>query len=121
MNIRFRPAFTGLALAAALLLSACAGVPAQFAPATVTDRSQVDLTQGRKISATSSGMQLLFLIPIGVNARHATAYKELVKEAGDGLLADVTVTEGWRYAFVGTVYTTTMEATVYPRVAAAKK
>src|SRR5882724_9276460 len=96
--------------AVAAVLAGCAGVPADFTGHSVTDRSQVDLSQGRKISATSSGFQMLLFIPIGVNKRHVTAYNDLVEQAGDGVLADVTVTEGWRYAFIGTVYTTTLEA-----------
>lgn len=112
---------SALVLASALLLSACAGVPADLSGRTVSDRAQVDLTKGRHISATSSGFQLFFLIPIGINSRHDVAYKSLLEEAGDGLISDITITEGWRYGFVGTVYTTTIEATVYPKVAAAPK
>jgi hypothetical protein len=109
------------AVVASAMLSGCAGTTANFASRSVTDRSKVDLSLGKKISATSSGFQLLFFIPIGINTRHITAYNALLEEAGDGVLADVTVTEGWRYGFVGTVYTTTMEATVYPRLTAAVK
>jgi hypothetical protein len=108
---------SALVLASALLLSACAGVPADLSGRTVNDLGQVDLSKGRQISATSSGFQLLFFIPIGINSRHDVAYKSLLEEAGDGLISDITITEGWRYGFVGTIYTTTIEATVYPRTA----
>lgn len=109
------------AVAAAALLAGCAGTPANFAPQSVTDVAQIDTTKGRKITSEASGFQLLLLIPIKINGRHADAYKGLVDQAGDGVLADITVTESWKYAFVGTIYTTTMEATVYPRTGTVTK
>lgn len=112
-----RSSFTkGLAaLAASAVLAGCAGVPVNFSERSVTDRAQVESKQGRKISAKASGFQLLLLIPIAVNGRQSNAYEALLKEAGDSVLTDITVTESWTYAFVGTIYTTTIEATAYPR------
>jgi hypothetical protein len=106
-------------LLVSLVLFGCAGQ--QIKIASVTDQTQIDKTQGRKISASASGFQLLLLIPIAINGRHESAYRDLLAQAGDGVLADVTVTESWSYAFVGTVYKTTMEATVYPKLKALVK
>ena len=105
------------ALAASALLAGCVGVPVNFAERSVTDRGQVDLAQGKKITARASGFQLLLLIPIRINARQSNAYEELLAQAGDSVLSDITITESWQYAFVGTIYTTTIEATAYPRLA----
>jgi hypothetical protein len=121
MKSNSRGTLAAIAAAATLLLSACAGTPVDFSKRSVTDRSQVDLAKGRKITAAASGFQLLLVIPIGVNGRQESAYQSLLELAGDGVLGDITVTESWTYALVGTVYTTTMEATVYPSAAAAKK
>jgi hypothetical protein len=106
-------------LVAASLLAGCAGTPVKIA--SVQDRAQVDLTKGRQISASASGFQLLLLIPIAINGRHEAAYRDLLAQAGDSVLADVRITESWRYAFVGTIYTTTMEATAYPKIVAPAK
>jgi hypothetical protein len=121
MSMNFHRIAAAATVACAVLLAGCAGTPANFAPKGVTDVAQIDTTKGRKISSEASGFQLLLLIPIKVNSRHVDAYQGLVDQAGDGVLADITVTESWKYAFVGTIYTTTMEATVYPKVAATAK
>jgi len=105
------------ALAAAATLAGCAGAPVNFSQRSVTDRAQVDVKQGRKISAQASGFQLLLFIPIGINGRQANAYEALLKEAGDDALSDITITESWSYGLVGTVYTTRIEATAYPKPA----
>ena len=115
MTTNFKNALA--ALLVCTLLSACAGVPIDFKGHSVTDRAQVDLSKGRKISAQATGFQLLLLIPIALNGRQAAAYEDLLAQAGDDVLSDITVTESWRYAFVGTMYTTTIEATAYPRAA----
>jgi hypothetical protein len=107
------------ALIASSLLFGCASPLTKIA--SVTDRTQVDLSKGRQISASASGFQLLLLIPIGVNGRQESAYNELLAQAGDSVLADVKITESWKYAFVGTIYTTTIEATAYPRISASAK
>jgi len=111
---RFHRVAAALAIAAAL--AGCAGVPANFAPRAVTDRAQVDLTKGERLTAKASGFQLLLFIPIGINGRHAAAWQALLDQAGDRALSDITITESWQYGFVGTQYTTTIEATAYPRV-----
>ncbi|PAT00008.1 MAG: hypothetical protein BSR46_05260 [Candidatus Dactylopiibacterium carminicum] len=60
-------------------------------------------------------------IPIAVKGRLNNAYDNLLEQAGDRLLTDVKVTESWSYGFVGTVYTTTIEATAYPKRTATEK
>ncbi|MBC7957005.1 MAG: hypothetical protein H7Y33_14185 [Cytophagales bacterium] len=61
-------------------------------------------------------------IPIAINGRQSNAYAALLKEAGDdSVLSDITVTESWTYALVGTIFTTTIEATAYPRSTAPGK
>lgn len=72
--------------------------------------------KGKEISATASGFQLLLFIPIEINDRHKRAYDLLKAQANDGYITDVKVQESWSYAFVGTVYTTTITATVYPKI-----
>lgn len=71
--------------------------------------------KAREISASASGFQLLLFIPIDINDRHEKAYQLLKAQAGGGYIADVKIKESWTYAFVGTVYKTTLSATVYPR------
>jgi hypothetical protein len=105
------------ALATSLLLAGCAGAPVNFTGRSVTDLSQIDTTKGERISAQGSGFQLLLLIPIGINGRQAAAYDALLEKAGDRVLSDITITESWKYGFVGTTYITTIEATAYSRVA----
>ena len=71
--------------------------------------------KGREISASASGFQLLLFIPINVNSRQNTAYALLKDKADGGYITDVKVKESWYYAFVGTVYKTTLTATVYSK------
>jgi hypothetical protein len=114
-----RPAFSRFAaVAAAVFLVACQGLPVDFTGYTVTDRSQIDPYKGQRLTAEASGFQLLLFIPFNINDRHQRAFEQLRREAGNRLLADVTVTESWQWAFVGTVYTTRIDATAYPRKAA---
>ena len=103
-----------LLLSLTLLLSACAGTPVKLGNVSALD--QIDTSApGEKLTASASGFQLLLFIPISVNSRQSSAYAQLQEQAGDRLLTDVKVTESWRYAFVGTLYTTTIEATAYPK------
>lgn len=107
------------AVLAGLLLSGCQGVPIDLAKRAASDRSQIDPQKGRRISGEATGFQLLLLIPIAINGRYRNAYENLLREAGDDLISDITVTESWQWAFVGTLYTTKIEATAYPRKGAA--
>jgi hypothetical protein len=93
------------------------------APITIRNAAQqpVNVDQGRKLSASGCGFQLLMFIPIGVNGRAERAF-ESIKEMADKntVLADVKIRERWNYAFIGTVYCTDIQAVAYPlRTAAA--
>ena len=77
--------------------------------------ANVDLTQGRSIEGKSSGFQLFLFIPIGVNDRHETAYRRLKQAAGNNYITDIKIKESWTWAYVGTVYHTTLSATAYQK------
>lgn len=74
-----------------------------------------DRTQGRTVSGSASGFQLLLLIPININDRHERAYESLLAAAAGDVVTDVRVQESWTYALIGTVYKVQMDAMVYPR------
>ena len=94
------------------ILSACSGAPVKLGPEVDV---KYDSTRPRQISAEECGFQLLLLIPIRANSRAVRAYQALKVQAGEDYIADIKITERWTYAFVGTVYCTTMEATAYPK------
>jgi hypothetical protein len=97
-----------------LWFSGCAGKPITFK--SVDPKSYEDVKdKGRTITASASGFQLLILIPIGVNDRHAQAYEELLEKANGDYITDVKIEESWAYGFVGTSYKTTITATAYPK------
>ena len=110
--------FCTKAATAALLacfLAGCAGTKVNidsYVP------QNVDRTGGKTVKGSASGFQLFWLIPISINGRQARAYEELKRNAGNAYITDVKIMEGWRYAFVGTVYVTDFEATAYPKDAA---
>jgi hypothetical protein len=101
----------------AITLSACSGTPVHFNDVTAAD--QIDLTRGEHLSSSASGFQFMLLIPIAINGRQNRALEEIREQAGDRALTNIKISESWRYAFVGTVYTTTIDATAYPRINAA--
>ena len=94
-------------LAAALLLSACAG-----APVALGTRVNGPTPTGvqRTIEAKACGFQLLIFIPIGINTRAERAYQELEAKAEGDFITDVQVQEKWTYGFVGTQYCTVLRA-----------
>lgn len=98
-----------------LILAACSSQPNAIGVKQSYDRNQYDLSKPRTVSVTASGFQLFLLIPISTNSRFERAYSQIQRQAGDGLIGDVKVTESWSYAFVGTIYRTTLEATIYPK------
>ena len=103
-------------LIAVFSIAGCVGKPIKFKTADKQlDTAKIDLTMGRSISGSASGFQLLLLIPISINDRHERAYEILRGQAGNDYIANVKIKESWTYAFVGTVYTTTIEAVAYPR------
>ena len=97
----------------AVSLSGCVGEVMRVGP--VTDMGSIDRTRGRRISAQATGLQLFAVLPIGTNSRHAEAFEDLREQAGNDVIADVSLRESWYYAVFGTVFTTAMEATAYPR------
>lgn len=99
------------------LCAGCAGNPIRVGELDRDfDRSKIDYTKPRYLTASSSGFQLLLVIPIGINERQQQAYQLIRAQAGSDFITDVKIKESWTYAFVGTVYTTTIEATSYPRM-----
>ena len=104
-----------LAILAFFILTSCSGVPIKFGNHEKDFNARsVDFTRGRDISATASGFQLLLFIPININDRHERAYQLLRAQAGDNYLTNIKIKDSWTYGFVGTVYTTRLEGTVYP-------
>jgi len=103
------------AILALIIFSAgCAGKAVKFE--SIADQAY-DASKGREVEVTKKGFQLFLLIPIMTNSRQARAYQALCNIAGDDyVITNVRVQEYWRYAFVGTVYGTTMRATLYPKI-----
>lgn len=105
------------ALAVVSLLAAglcgCVGETMRLGP--TPDATRINPPMGRHIKAQASGFQLFWVLPIATNSRHARAMESLREQAGNDNIADVTITDAWYYAVVGTVYTTRMEATAYAR------
>lgn len=97
-----------------LTAAGCTGQPVKLS-ATVDPRT-VDLTKGRPIYAEAGGFQLLWVIPINVNSRQVRAYDELKRMAGNDAMADISVTESWTYAYIGTLYWTELKAMAYPKL-----
>jgi hypothetical protein len=111
-----------LVMAVGLMVAAgCAGTPIKFGGNHPNfDPANVDFSLGREIEATASGFQLLVFIPIAVNSRHETAYRELREKAGKDYITNIRIEETWTYGFVGTFFTTTIRATAYPHRRVAK-
>ncbi len=98
----------------AVYFTGCSGKPVTFNsvdPKLYADKK----AETRTISAEVSGFQLLWFIPIGVNDRHQQAYDVLKGQANGDIITDIKITESWSYGFVGTLYSTKMTATVYPK------
>lgn len=95
-------------------LTGCSGKPITFK--SIDPKSYAEVKdKGRTITASASGFQLLLVIPIGINTRHESAYGQLLAQANGDYITDVKIEESWTYAFIGTVYTTTITATAYPK------
>jgi hypothetical protein len=103
--------FQAVLLAGSLL--GCTGEPMRIDP--IADTGSLDLSKGRKIVAAASGFHLFNSLPTNASSRHARAFQALRDQAPDEAIADVTIRESWYYAIFGTFYTTTLEATAYPR------
>jgi len=99
-----------------VFFTGCAGTPIKFGGTHPNfDNTNVDFTKGKEIVSTASGFQLLLFIPININSRHEQALQQLMGMAGRDYITDIKIEESWVYAFVGTVYTTTIKAMSYPR------
>jgi hypothetical protein len=96
------------------VLSACSSTPVKINEE--VDQADIDMTKGRQIRALASGFQLFLVIPINVNSRQVRAWEQLKQYAGTDYISDVRITERWTYGYVGTAYTTIIEATAYPRI-----
>ena len=96
------------------VLSSCSSTPVKINEE--IDRADIDMTKGRQIRAQAAGFQLFLVIPISVNSRQARAWEQLKQSAGNDYISDVRITERWTYGYVGTAYTTIIEATAYPRI-----
>jgi len=96
------------------VLCACSSTPVKINEE--VDRADIDMTKGRHIRALAAGFQLFLVIPINVNSRHARAWEQLKQYAGTDYISDVRITERWTYGYVGTAYTTIIEAMAYPRI-----
>jgi hypothetical protein len=120
MNIQ-RGLATLVILGTLVILAACTGTPIRVGTENQQiSRDEIDFSKGRHLTADASGFQLLLVIPISINDRQQRAYQTLISKAGNDYLSDVRTKESWTYALIGTVYTTTMEATAYPRKSAGK-
>ncbi len=98
----------------AVYFTGCSGKPVSFTsvdPKLYANKK----AEARTISSEASGFQLLLFFPISVNDRHEQAYNALKGQANGDYITDIKITESWTYAFVGTIYTTKMTATVYPK------
>ena len=98
----------------AIYFTGCSGKPVTFNSVDPKFYAN-NKAEGRTISGEASGFQLLLFIPISVNDRHDQAYNILKGQANGDYITDIKVTESWTYAFVGTIYTTKITATAYPK------
>lgn len=113
MNLKNIIKFT-LLLVFASYITGCSGKPITFNsidPKLYAEQKG----EGRTITAEASGFQLLLFIPLGINDRHQQAYDVLKGQANGDIITDIKITESWTYALVGTIYTTKLTATAYPK------
>jgi hypothetical protein len=96
----------------ALTCAACTGVPVRIDNAVPPE---VDRSTGRVVEGDAYGVQLFLYIPAGVNTRHARAWEELQRNAGDAYVTNVELKEGWYYLLLGTLYHSSFRATAYPK------
>ena len=97
----------------------CAGKPITFKSVDPKLYENVS-DKGRTITAEAGGFQLLLVIPININDRHERALTLLKSKANGDYITDIRIKESWTYAFIGTIYTTTITATAYPKKAITK-
>jgi hypothetical protein len=97
------------------VVSGCAGTPIHVGSLDQQLNGNVDFTRGREISASAAGFQLFLVIPIMINSRHDRANHVLLQRAGNDYITDIKIQESWKWAYVGTLYRTTIKAMAYPR------
>lgn len=100
----------GACVAASLMMAACTGARVNLGDQ-AADVAPAPSAVQREISASACGFQLLLFIPINVNDRLDRAYQVLRGQAGGDTITNVQMQENWTYAFVGTVYCTSLKAT----------
>lgn len=111
----------GIAVIGSLLVG-CSGTPIRFANANqYLGQGDIDVSTARNISAKAGGFQLLLFIPININDRQERALQSLMAQAGADYVTNIAINESWTWAFVGTVYKTTLTATAYRRAAGAAR
>jgi hypothetical protein len=102
-------------LLCSLLMIRCTSIPIRLASSNQQiEDSEVDFSKGRHLSSSASGYQILLFIPISINDRQERAYKMLRGQANEDYLSNIRIKESWTYIYIGTIYTTTLEATAYP-------
>ncbi|MDB5800223.1 MAG: hypothetical protein JWL63_1162 [Rhodocyclales bacterium] len=103
-----------IGIVAMLCLAGCSSDPIRLGG--VTDVSQIDRSKGERLEASASGVQVGPL-PLGINGRFERAYADLQDQAKGRVLTDVKVEESWKYIVIGTLHSTTLYATAYPKMA----
>ncbi len=96
-----------------ILSIGCSGKPIRVGVIEQQDNINIDFTSGRSIEASASGLQLLLFLPVFINDRHERAYTLLRAQADRDYITDIKVQESWSYAFIGTIYKTTIKAMAY--------
>ncbi len=98
-----------------VLCAGCSSVPVRMDTIDETvDPQEIDFTRGRPVSVTVHGYQLCLFIPISLNDRYERACQMLRGQAGKDYLGNVRIKESWTYLYIGTEYTTTIDAMAYP-------
>jgi len=117
MSIQNKVMKATLVLAATAVLASCEGAPVRLSQTSDMPQGQkYDMGKGHTVTAKGCGFQLFLFIPIVTNQRAEIAFRGLRSQAGNGYLTDIRVQETWTYAFVGTLYCSVMEGTVYPPI-----
>ena len=101
-----------IAWTVALFMSGCLGTKVKFDD---IPSEKAEMTRGRTIEGSATGFQLLCLIPIGINDRLQNAYWRLKRSAGSDYITNVSITESWTWAYIGTIHKTRLMATSYPQ------
>jgi len=97
-----------------LSIGGCSGKPITFK--SVNPLNYADVKEQKRVEVgQASGFQLLLFFPIKINSRHERAYNQLLKKADGDYVTNVRIKDSWTYAFIGTIYKTTITADIYPK------